>query len=334
MTTCVRIVPLPQLGLFLLSAALSLAVCEGVVRAFVTVRDVGPSFTVYDPALGQRLKASFHAVRYTPEFTMTFSTNSLGRRGPEPAMSREHPILFLGDSFTMGYGVNDGEEFPALVAAELARRGHAAPAVVNLGIGDSGQGVWVKLLRDEAPRLEPRLVVFQMFWNDPDDNLRERLFTLDPSGALRELAVPPPGVQRRVQTAIELVPGLNRLYLIGLLRQLSLRGAQPPPGPSSMAGPAGGTAPPEPGVELTTRLVAESLEICRRNGWPSLALLAGLSGDLARAAHEVFARSGVEAIDIPGQDERPDLYYAVDVHWNAAGHRYVASRLVERLATR
>ena len=74
-----------QIGLFLVSAALSLALCEGFVRAFVTVRDVCPSLTAYDPVFGERLKPNFRAVRYTPEFTMTFSTNSLGRRGPEPA---------------------------------------------------------------------------------------------------------------------------------------------------------------------------------------------------------------------------------------------------------
>ena len=313
---------------------LSLAVCEGFVRAFVTVRDVGPSFTVYDPVLGQRLKANFRAVRKTPEFTMTFSTNSLGHRGPEPAVSPEHPILFIGDSFTMGYGVNDGEEFPAVVAAELSRRrGHASPPVVNLGIGDSGQGVWVKLLRDEARRLQPRLVVFQMFWNDADDNVREGLFALDPQGALRELPVPAPRVQRHVQTAIEWVPGLNRLYLTGLLRQLSVPAVGPSDGAPLTAGASVGAAPAQPGVALTSRLLAEAVDMCKRNGWPALALLVGLSGDLGRAAHEAFARGGVEIIDITGREARPDLYYAIDVHWNAAGHRYAAARLLEKLAT-
>jgi len=73
--------------------------------------------------------------------------------------------------------------------------------------------------------------------------------------------------------------------------------------------------------------------MCKRNGWPALALLVGLSGDLGRAAHEAFARGGVEIIDIPGREARPDLYYAIDVHWNAAGHRYAAARLLEKLAT-
>ena len=192
--------------------------------------------------------------------------------------------------------------------------------------------MWVKLLRGEAPRLLPRLVVFQMFWNDADDNLRERLFDLDPSGALRELAVPPPSVQRRVQRVIELVPGLNRLYLFGLLRQFSFRAEEPAPDPPPADGPSTGTAVPEPGVALTARLIAESTSICRRNGWPSVALLVGLSGDLERAARDAFTRGGAEVIFIPGWEERPELYYSVDVHWNAAGHRYAASRLLEKLA--
>src|SRR6185295_7928209 len=106
-------------ALFLLSLVASLGLAEVVVQAFVPVRDVGPSFTVYDPVLGKRLKASFSAERITPEFRMRLSTNSLGFRGPEPKAISSGPILFLGDSFTMGYGVRDGEEYPARVATEL-----------------------------------------------------------------------------------------------------------------------------------------------------------------------------------------------------------------------
>src|SRR4029077_19339562 len=98
------------------SAAATLALCELVARLAVTVRNVGPSFTTFDPVYGKRLKRSFACWRITPEFAMHFATNSYGFRGVEPPAPPEHAIVFLGDSFTMGYGVSDGEEFPALIA--------------------------------------------------------------------------------------------------------------------------------------------------------------------------------------------------------------------------
>ena len=102
--------PYINLALICISTLLTLALCEVVVRIFIPVRNVGPSLTIYDPVYGKRLKKNFTATRTTPEFTMQFTTNSLGFRGPEPEVFPYRPILFLGDSFTAGYGVNDGEE--------------------------------------------------------------------------------------------------------------------------------------------------------------------------------------------------------------------------------
>ena len=205
--------------------AVGLGVLEFAVRLLVPVRNVGPSFTIYDAEYGKRLKRSFTATRYSPEFTMSFSTNSLGFRGPETPNTPNGAILFLGDSFTEGYGVSDGAEFPAIIRETLRERG-VAMSVVNAGIGDNGNGRWVKFLRDEAATHDPRLVVFQVHSNDFDDNLKENLFRLSESGELLELPVQPPGPARRVQTIIEAWPSLSYLHLVGLLREL----------PAAMAG--------------------------------------------------------------------------------------------------
>lgn len=115
---------------------------EILVRLFVPVRNVGPTFSVYDSVYGKRHKPSFQTVRSSPEFRMAFTTNSEGFRGPEEP-KRKGGVLFIGDSFTEGYGVNDGEEFPALVRDEMRKRmGRAAPPVWNAGIGDVGNGRW------------------------------------------------------------------------------------------------------------------------------------------------------------------------------------------------
>ena len=56
-------------------------------------------------------------------------------------------------------------------------------------------------------------------------------------------------------------------------------------------------------------------------GMPGLVQLEGL-----------FASRGVTLLRLPGKQDRPDLYYRVDGHWNAAGHRHVAETLLPVLS--
>jgi lysophospholipase L1-like esterase len=313
----------------LISGAVSVVLAELFVRAFVTVRDVGPVFSVHDPVLGKRIKPSFAGERTTPEFKMRLTTNSLGFRGPEPRGFPERPILFLGDSFTLGYGVSDGEEYPALIAAELRRRyGAAAAPVVNAGIGNSGNGFWVKLLRGEAARMKPRLVVMQVTENDFSDNVKERLFALDAHGTLRELPVPAPDPTRRLEALIQAVPGLSYSHLVGLLRgvRAPALGAY-----ASASEAAGGRQPLEAAEQLTLRIIDGALASCQQRGWNVAGLLVGLPPAQEAAVRELFARRNLVVVRVPPKAERPDLYYTIDGHWRAAGHEFVARLLLDAL---
>jgi hypothetical protein len=317
-------------GIFLASMVVALALAELAVRLLIPVRDVGPAFSIHDAVLGKRLKANFSAERITPEFRMRLTTNSLGFRGQEPGAIQRESILFLGDSFTLGYGVSDGEEFPARVAAALRQRyGGAGPPVLNAGIGDSGNGFWVKFLRGEAGRLRPRIVVVQLFDNDFRDNVDERLFTLESSGALRELPVPGPSWQRSLQSAIEALPGAPQSYLVGLLRQVLAAPRRAPAQPHP-AEPLG-TRKLEPDDALTLRIVEEAISICDARGWQVLGLVVGLPAARAAAIRDVFERHRAPTLMIPAKRERPDLYFAIDGHWHSAGHVFAANRVVEAL---
>jgi hypothetical protein len=308
-----------NLALALASAALSLVLAEGVLRLFVPLRDIGPSLTVADPQLGKRLKRNATLERVTPEFRMRLSTNSLGFRGHDPAHGKGRPLLFLGDSFTMGYGVNDGEEFPALVG-EALRREHKDVWVWNAGIGDAGNGHWLKLLRGEAASLEPRLVVMQVIYNDFDDNPRDGLFALASSGGLRELPVPRPGMARRAWELSE-AAGISSLHLAALARQT---------GAALRARAARSARDPEPASdELTYRIVEAALAQCHARGWSVLGLLVSLDAQREASLRSLFARYGAPVVRVESRRERPQLYYPIDGHWNRAGHEYAAARVLE-----
>jgi lysophospholipase L1-like esterase len=89
--------------------------------------------------------------------------NALGLRGPEPATPRPTRILCLGDSITFGYGVGDGETYPAALGRQLAGRG---VEVVNGGVTGYTSHQARKLLQRVGPALRPDVVTVCIGWND------------------------------------------------------------------------------------------------------------------------------------------------------------------------
>ncbi|HXG01179.1 MAG TPA: GDSL-type esterase/lipase family protein [Bacteroidota bacterium] len=313
------------LRLFLLAVLAGFALNEIIVRLFFPVRNIGPSFSEYDPIYGKSLKKNLACTRITPEFRMSFSTNSLGFRGPELSASPERPILFLGDSFTEGYGVNDGEEFPALVREGLKQRyGPNAPPVINAGIGNTGNGRWIKFLRREGHQYNPRLVMLQLSGNDFEDNLTDGLFTLSDDGSLVEHDPPSPGAFRMVQAFIDAVPGLAYSHLVGLIREAyyyTRMGTDD----------AGDENTRRQRDRLTFAIVEEIIRYCRQAQWPIVVIIVGFDADQRKGMQSVLEDAGIPYIVPPDKAERPDLYYAIDGHWNSKGHEHVALQVMETL---
>jgi len=312
-----------------LAIMLTLGLLELFVRNFVTVRNVGPAFTVYDPIYGKRLKPNLHAKRIAPEFRFAINTNSFGMRDPEPTQPLTDGIVFVGDSFTMGYGVQDNEAFPALVRAGLASRGVTMP-VLNTGMGNNGNGRWVKFFEHDAAKFRPRIVVFQVMANDFDDNLAEHLFQLDSNGRLRELPIGPPSLARKAQTFVDDVPGLSYSYLVSL----AWTAAETIQSDRSIASTESGLDDDLPSDELTFALVRTAVDKARATGADVIGLLVGLSGPRRAKMIEIFKERGLTCLDGPNRKGSPDMFFKVDGHWNAAGHRRAAELLLPEILRR
>ena len=322
-----------NLALLIGTTIVVLLVGELLVRSLVPVRNVGPVFSTYDSVLGKRLKPSFTAKRYTPEFDMVLTTNQSGFRGPELPQSPSNSVLFIGDSFTMGYGVNDGEEFPAIVRAALNRKfGEDKIPVINAGIGNNGNGRWIKFLRHEAANYSPQIVLLQPLDNDFYENVRENLFSLSDSGSLIEHGIPPPSLMRRIQNVVDEIPLLEYSYLFALVRQVISHSRTSRSTEQTNNNAAAITSAhqddDDPVEDLTLALIEQAIVLCRESGWPVKMLLIDLPDNRLRAIQSVLDRHNVEAISFPGKNERPDFYYENDGHWNAAGHRDAAQRVL------
>jgi len=100
-----------------------------------------------------------------------YSINSLSCRGSELPVARHYDqpnIVVLGDSYTFGAGVDDGDEYPAVMERKLAGKAN----VINLGVGGWGLTQEIRRYYELGRLYQPGAVVLQFSANDPLDDLK------------------------------------------------------------------------------------------------------------------------------------------------------------------
>jgi len=126
-----------------------------------------PGFIRYDPRLGWRLTPGWRGAHRHHDFAVRYAINESGYRSDPalPADRRGRLIAVVGDSFTFGLGVNDGETFVSL----LNRDG--PNSYLNLSIPGFSTDQQALLIEDELPRLRPDEVWLAVYvGNDLLDN--------------------------------------------------------------------------------------------------------------------------------------------------------------------
>jgi len=107
-----------------------------------------------------------------------YTTSEYGFRAPTMAVSNRYDrpnIVILGDSYSFGQGVNDGEEYPALLRKLLGDRAN----IINLGVPGYGLTQQIRLFYEFGNAYDPSIVVIQFCSNDPDDNLFYRVTEIE-----------------------------------------------------------------------------------------------------------------------------------------------------------
>jgi hypothetical protein len=148
------------------------------------VRILSPQATIYpryqySERLSQSLFPSTTMVAELPgAWRFVYTTSEYGFRAPTMAVSNRYDrpnIVVLGDSYSFGNGVDDGEEYPAVLAGLLADRA----SVVNLGVPGYGLAQQVRLFYEFGQAYDPAIVLLQFTDNDPDDNLFYRVTAIE-----------------------------------------------------------------------------------------------------------------------------------------------------------
>lgn len=113
---------------------------------------------IYKPKLGP---CKFE----NPEFTTNLNFNSLGRHVPNRINARnEAGIAIIGDSFAMGWGVNDHETFANVIQAQTK------VPVYNLGVSSYGTDREIRRLIESNLLSKINTIVIQYCENDINEN--------------------------------------------------------------------------------------------------------------------------------------------------------------------
>jgi hypothetical protein len=175
----------------LLSFLVAFAMAEGAVRLF-RPQEVGPVRFTCDPELGEIPVPGQHGERHFPGvFDFIYSNNSLGWRGPREFRADKqatYRVLFLGDSFTYGLGVNDEKTFAAQVE-KILTADRLSVEVMNAGCPGKGTDYEVKVFDTVGRKFHPDLTVLCFFCNDFQDNERAEYYNVDKRGDLHTKAL-------------------------------------------------------------------------------------------------------------------------------------------------
>ncbi len=319
---------------------ISARVCVPAVVFFVlfelVVRLVMPVDTFiavpsrWDRATGLRMIENSHGSITRPEYSCEFYVNSRGlreRETPLKAPPGERRILFLGDSYTCGFGVDAGQTFSRVIEHDLGRR------TVNAGVGATGTAQQLAYYLDEGHLYGADLVVLAFVANDFGDSVGSGLFTLDDNVLTRHDA--PRTTATGLMEFTRRLPGyhsiLGHSHALARLKQGFA---------SWWYGRRGGggrvydadNAMPERRMGLSVRLVQELDTAVRDHGAQLLVVFVPLAPGLDISAdplHEAASRlrsSGVSILEMDTDRDRftaagITTYYAVDGHWTPEGHR-------------
>lgn len=150
-----------------------------------------PPLYVFDETLLYKLRPSMGEVYAAPDFQVSITTDSHGHRicSDTAAIPSDGVIVTMGDSYTMGWGVNDDETWPCFLEQYVKRDSEFVISVVNTGV--NGYGTWQyrritesMVLGNDAKILA---IVIMLVANDPADNVRFQTLTSRPEEEVVEM---------------------------------------------------------------------------------------------------------------------------------------------------
>lgn len=197
--------------LFLIVIVSTIVLGEIIVRIFAP-QPIVPRFVESAPWGIRKVIANVDATHKTDEYSYRYRTNSQGFRGtkeysliPQEGVYR---IVVQGDSVTLGHGVKDNETFSAVLENMLIKKGIKAE-VINMGVSGFGTAEELIQFDNVAKQYNPNLVILGFFKNDNQNNHVSKLYKVKNGKLERNLETFQPGIYLRDR--ISAIPFYNFL---------------------------------------------------------------------------------------------------------------------------
>lgn len=299
------------------------------------------SFHEPDALLGWRGKRDVRQRFHRPDFDVLIEHDGEGwrRKVPPAPAAPKRRILFLGDSFTWGWGVGQGEVFTDRLQAAVGPE----VEIVNRGVNAFGTAQELLLLEQELAKAHYDRVVVVMCGNDLEDNLDPRGgkrpgWRLAEDGSL--VAVNQPA--RRLMSPVkQFVESHSRAVLFVAFLLNDLKRAAPRDEVVAWSIDPARAAEAD---ALGLRLLGELQERVRAHGadWrlvpvpmpdPEHPGAFAMGPDMERFLAQVERELGVPTVSLlepanAAVASGTAIKFAHDNHWTVAGHRLVAETLL------
>ena len=303
---------------------LVLLALDAVVGAYVLpLRTHNNVFIEHDPWLGWKLRRGLSVVRkerlYTAQETINavgFRTRSLTFDKP-PGVKR---ILFLGDSHTEGYTVNDAETYPVLVQQQLAAM-HPVEAV-SLGVGGFSTDQELLAYAHYGRRYHPDVVVLQFSANDVPFNGLDRYWRGSKPRFVRSgdvLLLTGVPVPNRRDTGLFGPTLLHHsslaVWLETLLRQFAIERR------------VTHEVDWQEAWQVTALLLRDLERMVRSDGAQLVVFQADRDAEVETHLRQILAAWAIPYVETTSAYTEDFASYWVADHWNQRGHRAIAAVL-------
>lgn len=343
-----------HLGLMLMGPVLGVLVValglEVTLRVTDAVREVEEPLSgshQSDAYLGWSGKPNLRLRFRRAEFDALVQHDAEGWRQPEPPRpaAPTSRILVLGDSFTWGWGVSQGQVFTDLLQAALP----ATVAMYNRGVPGFGTAQEYLLLQRELATRTYDAVVLLFYINDLSDNISAR------QGRRPYFELVDGELLPRNQPALPVINPVKQFlrehsrayafveFRVELLRRRFFREAN---SDREYRTAAAVDFHEVPGYAVTARLLGEIQRLAHKHGARFFLVYVPQVSEIEldapfpydRSIHamvdDIARRENIQLIDLSTTFHQhakagKQLIYPIDAHWTPAGHRVAAAALLE-----
>ena len=281
------------------------------------------------------------------QFEFHYTTNSERCRGPQipPPNEATHPaVVVLGDSYTFGMGVSDGEEYADVMRRALDHRW----TVLNLASPGWGLTQQIRRYYDIGAAYDPKVVVLQFGGNDPEDNLinpvtkvRDGEFVFEPSTHTLNWS------KRLLAKSVLQRTQLYNFMRVRMSRIMQARGTAHAQRRAGMDGVVGGLPAPDSSsasaVSPQERIYAELLTLfahkLRQDGRVLLVIAVDrhlqLFPHIDATVHQLEAEGALRYVEVLDWLHGMPNYYSADGQhvWGAAAHNVIGEHLAAVIAS-